>query len=507
MEYLNLGSKFENIVRKVPTKIALSFESECYSYVELNNLANKYAQYFGILGLSIGDVICLSSIKNIDTFAALVASWKIGVTYSFVDRFSPQNRLNKILNICAPSLILGDDEFIERISGNFSYQAITFSELNEKITSLSAVDTNNDIVANTVAYIMFTSGSTGDPNGVAISHKSIINFIEWGKNDYSFNECNVFAGLNPLFFDNSVFDVYLSLFSGSQLSPINRSQLAEPTKCIEYLEKQQITVWFSVPSLIIFFLNLHCIKKNNLLSLKNIIFGGEGFQKNKLQELYKIFKTRATLYNVYGPTECTCICSSYRISDRDFNDESISQLAPIGELCKGFYFMICDQNENEVEQGEIGELYLGGENVGLGYYGSKSKTNAKFIQNPKQNTVKDIIYKTGDLVRQNQSSGLIYFCGRKDTQVKFMGYRIELGEIEAALAAIDGIQECAVIFQSNQEIVCFLRSELKKNIIKKLLLQFIPSYMIPRKFIFINNLPKNSNGKIDRKKLEENSFE
>jgi len=302
----------------------------------------------------------------------------------------------------------------------------------------------------------------------------------------------------------------MSFFSGACLLPLSRSELKDPGNVVRHLDQYRATIWFSVPSMLVYLLNLHVLNSDNLKTIRNIIFGGEGFPKNKLKELYDLYRNRIQLVNVYGPTECTCICSSFLISDRDFDTQNMTMLAPLGEIIPNFYYLILDENKIPIQKGGVGELYLGGQHVASGYFRSEGETTPAFIQNPLNPNFRDIIYKTGDLVRLDSVDNNLYFSGRKDRQIKFMGYRIELDEIETALNEIDAIRECAIIFGKKngyQEITAIVCSSMKKQAIKLDLKEKIPEFMIPRKIIYKESLPKNENGKIDRKQLSEEHYD
>ena len=266
-----------------------------------------------------------------------------------------------------------------------------------------------------------------------------------------------------------------------------------------------VNLWFSVPSLLVYFLKLKAFKKNSLKKIKYIIFGGEGFPKKQLKDLYKIFKNRASLINVYGPTECTCICTSYKITPTDFFPKEINKLAPLGKsLISNFKYSIVKKNNKIAKLGQIGELLIGGENVAKGYFNLNEETKTKFIQNPLHEKFIDIVYKSGDLVYQDKFNKKLYFVSRNDNQIKFRGHRIELGEIENIINSFDEIIESAVTFGKKNnldEITAWVVYKKKSQNLKNNIKNKLPNYMIPQNIIEKDFLPKNNNGKIDRKKL------
>jgi len=345
---------------------------------------------------------------------------------------------------------------------------------------------------------MYTSGSTGFPKGAVISHANLLSFIVWCQARFDISSRDIITNLNPMYFDNSVFDFYTALLTGATLVPIKNEQLREPRTLVGLVEKANSTIWFSVPSLLVYLLTVRALDKDSLPNIRKIVFGGEGFPKPKLRLLYDIFSQRAILENVYGPTECTCICSAHSIVPEDFAD--MSSLATIGKLSRNFEGVIMPLLESDPE---FGELVLLGTQVGLGYYNDGERTEHSFIQNPRNACYRDIGYRTGDLVRRDKD-GRLHFKGRADFQIKHMGYRVELEEIEAAISTIDGVDECGVTYNIMEggigEIVAFASGdqELQSEWLSKQVASIIPAYMVPKKFWILDCLPKNANGKIDR---------
>ena len=285
---------------------------------------------------------------------------------------------------------------------------------------------------------------------------------------------------------------------------INRKEILNANKLASLLSKYPCTIWFSVPTLLIYLQKTKLIENSIFKSIRAFIFGGEGFPKSQLKKLFYLVSERAHLINVYGPTEATCICSAHQINVRDFDD--MSRLAPLGKLNQNFQGLILDNELNEVSPGEKGELCLLGPNLALGYFNNLEKTKEKFIQNPKVPDYSNTMYRTGDLVMEKD--GLLWFLGRVDNQIKHLGYRIELEEIETALNSISNLRQSVVTYQesgnNNRELVAHIVSIRKtsaQDIITKLR-SILPYYMIPKTYSFYTSLPTNQNGKVDKKALE-----
>ena len=486
----NLAISFQAIVEQRGDETAIWFdERTTVSYVELNAHANRIARLLASRGVVKSDVICITGEKSLHTFAAMIACLKLGAIYCILDPATPVERLRKIVNTCEPKLLLAERD---------DFEAASFDDTN--------LPQSRSITGDDPAYIMFTSGSTGVPKGAVMTHANVLNLIDWAGATYQITTDDRLTNVNALYFDNSVFDFYSALFNGARLVPFTKEEVSNPKTLVDKVDAARCTFWFSVPSLLIFLQTMRATDGRNLSSIRRFAFGGEGYPKAKLKSLYEAYKHSAELFNVYGPTECTCICSSYKLSDADFAD--LQGLAPLGHIANNFSYLIVDEAGQPVPEGEIGELCLLGPNVGKGYYNDPERTAASFVQNPAQSRYREIMYKTGDMVRLDPADGKLYIHGRRDNQIKHMGYRIELEEIEAALNRLEYVSEAAALHTNHNglsRIVAvvsasgsFIEDELRRD-----LKQLIPSYMIPSVIHREDALPKNANGKVDRRSLAE----
>ncbi|MFN9581901.1 MAG: amino acid adenylation domain-containing protein, partial [Bacteroidota bacterium] len=488
-------------------KIALSYpDGTSISFSELDLLSNQMAHFLASENLKQGDVIAIFNEKSLKAYALMIGCIKTGIVYTNLDVSSPTARINKILNTCKPNALF-IDESVEAnahiLYDQTEIKTINISSIHIDHFSKEPVNyTDQNFHGNNPLYIMFTSGSTGFPKGAVMSHSNVLHFINWGKSTFSVTENDVFTNANPIYFDNSVFDFYVSLFNGATLVPLSHELVKKPVDLVAAINKCKCTIWFSVPSLLVYLLTTKALKADDFHNVSRIAFGGEGFPKNKLKSLYQLFGNRITLYNVYGPTECTCICSSYKITENDF--EKMDELAPLGLMAPNFGYYINPQSPEDIH---TGELCLTGPCVGLGYYNDPDRTNQSFVQQP--DTLFHLrMYKTGDLVHRD-SSGNFHFKGRVDNQIKHMGYRIELEEIEAALNSIELVDEAAVIYEKLsadlgqiKAFVC-VNKEIAPTELSAQLKEILPPYMIPRSIKIIKSLPKNQNGKTDRNQLKE----
>ena len=507
-------SNFENLsilwgcnFQKYKGSNALDGSEGVWSYQQLDARSNQVMHWLLENGIRQGDVVAIFNQKRYISYAAMLACIKLGVAYVNLDSRNPVTRLTRMLERCKPGIILDDGELPDRIQSSTrtgDYLSHSLSSIDFSIYPDDMPVLDYAITGHAVAYIMFTSGSTGEPKGVAITHANLLSFISWSVPHFSVCERDRFAQLSPMYFDNSVFDVYTALFGGACLVPVAQEALADPVKLVHYVTEHRCTIWFSVPSLLVYLLSMKVLDNRTLDCIRVFSFGGEGFPKSELKKLFNLFSSRARLVNVYGPTESTCICSSHDITEQDFED--MQSLAPLGKMNPNFDYVIIDEANQPVPYGEKGELCLGGPNVSVGYYNDPVRTGERFIQNPQVTAYQERVYKTGDLVYEKD--GVLWFSGRIDNQIKHMGYRIELEEIEAALNSLDIVHQCAVIYHRVREehgsIIAFVQganTHLTEAKIRSCLAELLPGYMLPSEIFLLENLPKNANGKVDRQEL------
>lgn len=505
----NLGLRFKAAVAQCADAVALVSEAGSLTYRELDEQSDAFAHWLAEEGIANGDVISISGEKEPKAIVAILGALKIGVTYSVFDPESPAARLSKIFQRCKPALVFCRDTSIDTVRET-GFKAVDFSSIDtSKCDESRRSEVRNrmsTVGAGTPAYIMFTSGSTGFPKGATMTHQNVLNLIDWSLTTYGFSRDDVLTSVNPLYFDNSVFDLYSSLFSGASLALFDAATVRNPGKLLKLIDQFKCTSWFSVPSMLMYLQSMRAFRKDTFKTIKRIIFGGEGYPRARLKELFDTYADRITFYNVYGPTECTCICSSYEVSAADFSD--LQGFLPLGELIPNFDYIVVDEELRQVAEGETGELVLRGPNVGLGYFNDPERTQASFIQNPVQDAYPEKVYRTGDLVFVSREDGKIWIVGRADNQIKHMGYRIELEEIENALSCVESVKQCAVVhceIRALSQIVAFVQTDRQspdEGAIREALQALIPPYMIPTRFEFVRVLPTNANGKLDRKRLK-----
>ncbi|ELJ7112589.1 AMP-binding protein, partial [Campylobacter upsaliensis] len=411
--------------------------------------------------------------------------------YTLLDEKMPLERIEKIIKVLKPKAFITSKSLNLKLDLPTLYtEDFESYERDEEAlikARLKHIDTN-------LLYVFFTSGSTGLPKGVSISHKSVIDYAFWVSEEFELDENEIIANQAPLYFDNSILDIFPTIKEGGSVHLVPNSLFAFPLKVLEYLENEGVNTIFWVPSVLIYFANTQALEKFKLEKLKKVLFCGE-IMPNKQLNYWRTHLPHTLFANLYGPTEITDVCCFYKV-DREFKDD---ELLPIGKACKNTELLVFDENKNFInEAGKKGELFVRGTSLSLGYYNDIEKTKAAFIQNPLHHNYLDLLYKTGDIVAYNEFGELLCY-GRLDNQIKFKGHRIELGEIEAVLNSHEKIKNSACIFKDDK-LIAFYESEEELDL-KGFCKQKLPPYMIASSFVRVEKFALNANGKIDRKVL------
>ena len=488
----------KNSYEKYPDKSAIVYNNQSESYEELYVHACKVAKWIKrnvntrrkpIL------VLMKNSTMALNTFWGIALSGNI---YVPIDIDTPQERFEIIISIVEPVCVIICEE-VEKFKYKLSYDVVFYEELIKERFENDIIEDRLKIIDTDPLYILFTSGSTGTPKGVVISHRSIIDFTEETSENMNFSNEEKFLNQAPFYFDASVPDIYCTIRNGATLHIVNKQMYVFPIKVVDYIEKNKINTLFWVPSALILVANSKVLKKRDLSSLKKVMFCGEVMPVKQLNMWREVLE-ETIFVNFYGPSEATYACSYYVI-DREF---TVDEVLPIGKAAINTEILLVNDSGEMINVvGEIGEIYVRGSGVALGYYNNLEKTKESFVQNPTHALFPEIVYKTGDLAHYN-NEGNIIFDGRADYQIKYLGYRIELGEIESQVNSLKGIRQAACVFYEKEDtIICYYSGDVENVEIKKELKNKLPFYMIPHKILKMDELPMNENGKIDRKKLKE----
>jgi D-alanine--poly(phosphoribitol) ligase subunit 1 len=498
----NLGLKFQQIVASLPGATALICEERSCDFQTLNETANRLARWLAAKGVTHGQVVCLELPKITEAYALAMACIKIGAPYVFLDPAAPVERARLMLDRCKPAIIVSvrDGAGHRVVIGDEAERAHLCSEVSafagdnlpetERITGVDP------------AYVMFTSGSTGEPKGVVIPHQGILHLVDWAASDLGVGPEDRLTNVNPIYFDNSVFDIYAALLNGAAIVALDALKGRPPAELVADITKHECTFFFAVPTLFMFLDSMHLLTPDWLPTVGRFMFGGEGFPIARLRRFHEAFAGKARLINCYGPTETSCICSGFEITAAVF--ETTEGLAPLGRLNPNFSYRVLDEDLKPVAAGGVGELWLGGPGVGLGYLNNPQETARRFRQDPLIDGYRAVLYRSGDLVEVEQLTGILRFRGRADNQVKLRGYRVELEEIDHAMASIAGVTRAlAVVLHAANGSSRLLAAYSGQRILDVDLLArckaCLPAYMVPSRFVWLENIPVNANGKADRR--------
>lgn len=491
---------------KYGDKTAVSDEFECFSFNALKETGLSIATAL----LSVGDnqympepvmVYLPKSGKCIASFmgAMYSANPYVPVAYDM-----PVGRIQKIVNLLQGRghIITDADgmDVVKTMDIPDSMHVHLYEEISVREKDENAVYTALDTVIDTdPIYIMFTSGSTGDPKGVTVPHRGVIDYALWVQRTFGITADTKLGNQAPFYFDNSIFDIYSMLLTGAEMNIIPEKLFMFPSKLPEYIRDNDITTIFWVPTVMINVANSGVLETIDMPKLKTVAFCGEVMPNTQLN-VWRKHHPDAVYANLYGPTEISDVCTYY-IVDREFAD---SDPLPIGRACENMRIIILNDRNEIAKVGEQGELCVIGTGVSLGYWNNPTVTEKAFVQNPANPFYEERIYRTGDLAYVNDE-GLIMYDGRMDNQVKVKGNRIELGEIECAAMCVNGVKgACAVFDAPNEQIVLFVES-CESLVLRKFnneLKQYIPKYMLPSKLVVMDKFPHTANDKIDRVTLK-----
>ncbi len=489
-----LHQLIEAQVERTPNAIAVVFENGSLTYRELNNRTNRLANRLRELGVGAEIIVGIYAERSVEMIVALLASLKAGGAYLPLDPNYPIERLSFMLGEARPPVLLTVPNLVAKLP--LYAGRIVF--LDEDFDAANEANLTSCVQAGNLAYVLYTSGSTGEPKGVMITHLGVCNRLLWVQESFHLTPDDCMMLKAPLTFDASVSELFWPLIAGARLVLAPPGLQGDSRYLVDTICKNAVTTLEFVPAMLAAFLEEKEVGRCS--SLRRVISGGEVLPLD-LQERFFAALPRAELHNSYGPTETTVDVTFWKCEPGDDDTKP-----PIGRPIANTQAYILDRAMQPVPLGAAGELHIGGVQLARGYLARPGLTAEKFVPNP---FGKGRLYKTGDLAR-SLPDGAIEYVGRIDQQVKIRGFRIELGEIEAVLAQHPAVREAVVVVRehafSDKRLLAYVAgelSELDNTVLRDFLKEKLPDFMVPSNIMALEELPLNANGKVDRRALPE----
>lgn len=491
----NILEYLEDTEKKYPHRVAVDDGQRSFTWKELGEASRKMGTAFAEK-ISRGEPVAVLAEKSSITLAAMFGAVYAGGFYVVIHPSQPAKRIQEILNVLEPRLIVTDED-TGLILKQTDHQGDTYKmedalgrqEDRKLLQSIRADSRDTDIL-----YGIFTSGSTGTPKGIVVSHRAVMDFISHFVQIFDLTVQDRIGNQAPFDFDVSVKDIYTSMLTGAALIIIPKEMFSIPPRLLDHLCEKKVTVLIWAVSALTLVATLRGFSYKIPGTVKKILFSGEVMPAKQLR-IWQSALPWAEFVNLYGPTEITCNCTYHRVRKVLQDGEKI----PIGEAFPGRKVFLLDENGEEIlSPGVIGEICVSGESLSEGYYHDLEGTKKKFVDRRIEKGKTERCYKTGDLGYHDRD-GMLYFSGRKDFQIKHMGHRIELEEIQCAMEQIHGVERAiCVMDEKKNRLAAFYLGDISPHRIREEMKDKLPVYMIPHKFIKTDVMPLNKNGKIDR---------
>jgi amino acid adenylation domain-containing protein len=506
-----------------PDAIAVADGGRSVAYRELDEQANALAGLLVESGVRPGERVALYLDKSIESVVAIYGILKAGAAYVPLDPQAPIARLAYILRDAAVTVLVSGVEKSAAWSGLQSEGAPveTLVVLNgagpiEAPAALRLVTTDElatrrrtrtDVspIEDDLAYILYTSGSTGVPKGVMLSHRNCLAFVEWAAEEFAVSSDDRLSSHAPLHFDLSTLDLFAAALAGATVVLVPPQASVFPSEVRRFIEENEITVWYSVPSVLTMLSLRGGLGPGDCPRLRTVLFAGEVFPTKHLRRLMNQLP-HVRFANLFGPTE-TNVCTWWEVPPLP---EDMTEAIPIGRAIANVEVFAVTDEGLRAAPGEVGELCVRGATVMQGYLGDPEKSRSRLVPNPLDDLLAQPVYRTGDLVVE-QDDGVLRFLGRRDSQVKSRGYRIELGDVETAISAHDAVEECAVVAIPDELVTNRLTAfvvtlgDVSAIELASFCAARVPEHMIPESFQLRRELPRTSTGKIDRRSLAEDA--
>jgi len=484
---------FEQQVSRTPNKVAVSFQGQSITYIELNKKSEKLAWLLQQKGVTANQIIGLFTERSIETVIGMLAIIKAGGAYLPLDIDYPVERINYIIKDSGINLMLTTGNLLDKI--DYEIESICIENADRIVQTDNVL---KQVTPTDLCYIIYTSGTTGNPKGVMVEHRNVVRLLFNDAFQFNFNEDDVWTMFHSHCFDFSVWEMYGALLFGGRVIIIPKVKAIDTRGFLQLLKDEKVTVLNQTPSAFYNLIKEELAQPVHALHLKYVIFGGEALFPAKLKGWYNIYPD-VQLINMFGITETTVHVTYKEIGSYEI-DNNISN---IGKPIPTLSVYILDEHKNIVPKGVTGELYVGGAGVSRGYWGKEKLTGEKFIPNPFKTGER--LYKSGDAARI-LDSGDVEYIGRIDNQIQLRGFRIELGEIESRLAEHEEIEKAVAILKTQDEnnyIAAYYvaNQPISTTKLRQFLTDKLPDYMVPAYIIHLTQLPLTVNGKLDRSAL------
>jgi D-alanine--poly(phosphoribitol) ligase subunit 1 len=501
---INVLKYFENgALLKCIGKVAVQDHSGKYTFGQLERFGKNCAALISSQTANKLGPIPVFLPKSCQSIAADLGILYSGNAYANLDVKSPSERLRNILDHLHPDVIVTCAEHAPALRAiGVAEEKLLFIEpamVDEVLFDNAALLRRWDTLVDTDPFcLIHTSGSTGQPKGVVLNHRSTIDFVDWALERFDLQGGEVMGSLAPIYFDAYTLEFCMMLARGATMIVVPENLAMFPLKLVEFIAAHPINFIFWVPTIMLNIANLDLLAQRGLGQLATVFFIGEVFPTKQLN-YWRHHLPQAKFVNLYGPIEITVACTYYVVDRELAEDEKL----PVGFPCRNTEILVLNERNQLAAVNERGEICVRGSSLALGYFDNPEHTAKAFVQNPLNPHYPELIYRTGDVGYWN-SHGELMFLGRRDFQIKHLGFRIELGEIEHAALRVAGIRNCCVVYNQNaKEITLFYESdhELTPAFIRERLSASLPKYMLPVAFHWLEQMPRNPNGKIDRAQL------
>lgn len=515
-----LCSGFLRSAQRFPQRPVVAAEGKVLSYEVLYELSSRVAATIqSYPEFSSTPLTGVFAHRSVTAFAGVLGALLAGNGYVPLNRTFPEHRTQAMFERSEARSLVVDPKSLPQLNGLLESARepvlVILPDVSD-VTALQAQWPKHRFVGadglqpfsswreapaqpDSLAYLLFTSGSTGTPKGVAVAQRNVLSFVDYMVGRYEVTENDRLSQMFDMTFDLSAFDMFVAWERGACVCCPSQKELIKPDS---FIKNGNLTIWFSVPSTAIFMKQLGLLKPGRYPELRISLFCGEPLPVSSVQA-WSEAAPNSIVENLYGPTELTIACTLYRWDSQRSAAESEIGIVPIGYAYPRMSYLVVGEDLNEVGPGEEGELLMSGPQMSLGYWRDASKTSEAFITPPGQT---EIFYRTGDRVRRPRAGGPLIHLGRIDSQIKVLGHRVELGEIEAVVRKHCGSEAVVAVgwpltSSGYGGVDVFIEGNAEGNHLTDAIRSELPEYMVPRRFHFSDKLPRNSNGKLDRKAI------